>query len=189
VADFYAAVMAALSDLGLPVTINEVPNEIPDAMPFSQDTEHAAYNPEYAQRFWQVLLQTDLVFRRFRAPFIGKVSPVHFFWGGMDLAVTRFSGRTAPRHPGGVPNLPDWVAREAYSHEVSSAGSGREAGRTRSRFFTATPIPSPKALPTRPSCRRGRSTAKSYVSSCCPTTWCGRPALLRRHSSPFYNYL
>lgn len=91
-------------------------------LPFSQDTSHASYDPEYAQRFWRVLLQSEQIFRQFRADFVGKVSPIHFFWGAMDLAVTRFSGRSAPEHPGGVPHLPDWVAREAYSHEVSSAG-------------------------------------------------------------------
>lgn len=122
VADFYASIMAALGELGLPLKINEMPSEIPDALPFSQDTRHASYDPEYAQRFWRVLLQSEQIFRQFRASFVGKVSPVHFFWGGMDLAVTRFSGRPAPEHPGGVPNLPDWVAREAYSHEVSSVG-------------------------------------------------------------------
>ena len=122
VAEFYESVMTTLTELGLPVDINEIPNEIADATPFSEDNNHAAYDAAYAQRFWHVLLQADRVFRSFRASFIGKVSPVHFFWGGFDLAVTRFSGRPAPQHPGGVPNLPDWVVREAYSHEVSSAG-------------------------------------------------------------------
>jgi hypothetical protein len=122
VADFYAAVMAALAALDVPVRIHTMPNEIPDAIPFEQDRVHAAYDPAAATRFWRALVQVARVFTVFRARFIGKCSPVHFFWGSFDLAVTRFSGRPAPPHPGGVPNMPDWVAREAYSHEVSSAG-------------------------------------------------------------------
>ncbi|BAQ16122.1 DUF5996 family protein [Methyloceanibacter caenitepidi] len=122
VADFYAAVMAALSELGLSVRIHEMPNEIPDAVPFSDDLTHAAYDPVYAERHWRALVQIDRVFKLFRSSFLGKSSPVHFFWGSFDMAVTRFSGRTAPLHPGGVPNLPDAVAQEAYSHEVASAG-------------------------------------------------------------------
>ena len=122
VAAFHAAVMATLLDLGIRVRINEIPNEVPDAIRFSEDRVHAAYDPEYAQRFWRLLLQADRVFKSFRTSFIGKCSPVHFFWGSFDLAVTRFSGRRAPRHPGGVPNLSDDVVCEAYSHEVSSAG-------------------------------------------------------------------
>jgi Family of unknown function (DUF5996) len=122
VADFYGDVMATLADLGVPVRIRTMPNEIPDAVPFDQDHAHAAYDAQAATRFWRALVQVDRVFKVFRAWFVGKCSPVHFFWGSFDLAVTRFSGREAPPHPGGVPNMPDWVAREAYSHEVSSAG-------------------------------------------------------------------
>lgn len=122
VAAFFAQVKAALDDLGVPVRIDERPNEIPDAIPFSRDTIHSAYDADAANRFWRALVQVDRVFKRFRTGFLGKSSPVHFFWGSFDLAVTRFSGRTAPPHPGGVPALPDTVAREAYSHEVSSAG-------------------------------------------------------------------
>ncbi|MCW5890991.1 MAG: hypothetical protein KIT14_10615 [bacterium] len=122
VADFYAAVFAALGELGIAVHIHPVPNELPDATPLDVDRVHAAYDPEYARRFWRVLAQSARVFTAFRARYLGKCSPVHFFWGSNDLAVTRFSGRTAPPHPGGVPHLPDVVAREAYSHEVSSAG-------------------------------------------------------------------
>jgi hypothetical protein len=121
-ADFYATVMAALSDLGIGVKINERPNEVQDPIRFSEDRGHAAYDPEYAHRFWKVLLQADRMFKLFRTGFIGKGSPVHFFWGSFDLAVTRFSGRRAPLHPGGVPNLSDDLVCEAYSHEVSSAG-------------------------------------------------------------------
>jgi hypothetical protein len=122
VADFYHTLLGELANLGLPVTIHGSPNELVEAIPFAEDHKHAAYDPDYANRFWRVLVQVDRVFWQFRAGFIGKVSPVHFFWGSFDLAVTRFSGRLAPTHPGGIPNLPDWVVREAYSHEVSSAG-------------------------------------------------------------------
>jgi Family of unknown function (DUF5996) len=122
VAEFYAMLMAALADLGLSLRINTMPNEIPNAVPFERDRTRRAYDPEAVNRFWRVLLSVHNVLAHFRTGFLGKVSPVHFFWGSFDLAVTRFSGRKAPRHPGGVPNLPDTVAQEAYSHEVSSAG-------------------------------------------------------------------
>ena len=122
VADFYAEVMAALTDLGVGVSINEKPCEIAGATPFSEDRMHAAYDPDYARRFWQVLLQTDRVLKNFRTGFLGKCSPVHFFWGSFDLAVTRFSGRRAPPFAGTAPGVASEVMREAYSHEVSSAG-------------------------------------------------------------------
>jgi hypothetical protein len=122
VADFYQQLMRALAEMDLHVQISATPNEVEHPKPFAEDREHASYDPEYANRFWRVLLQSDRVFKIFRSEFLGKCSPVHFFWGSFDLAVTRFSGRTAPPHPGGVPHLPDDVAREAYSHEVSSCG-------------------------------------------------------------------
>lgn len=122
VADFRAATLGALGELGFEVSIHDVPSEIPDGIPFSQDETHRSYDADYAQRFWRVLLSSHRVFERFRTSFLGKCSPTHFFWGSFDLAVTRFSGRRAPLHPGGIPNLPDAVTREAYSHEVSSAG-------------------------------------------------------------------
>jgi hypothetical protein len=122
VADFYQELFANLAALGVQARIHTKPNEVVDAIPFDQDHRHASYDAEYANRFWRALVQADRVFKQFRAGFIGKCSPVHFFWGSFDLAVTRFSGRTAPEHPGGVPNCPDWVTREAYSHEVSSCG-------------------------------------------------------------------
>jgi len=122
VADFYRELMATLRELGVEVAISPVPNEIEDATPFGEDTRHASYDGDAANRCWRVLAQAERVFTVFRARFLGKCSPVHFFWGAFDLAVTRFSGRPAPRHPGGVPHLPDWVVREAYSHEVCSAG-------------------------------------------------------------------
>ena len=122
VASFYAMTIATLAELGIHVTIDEIPNELPDPIKFSQDTVHAAYDGDAVGRFFRILLNADRVFKQFRTGFLGKASPVHFFWGSFDLAVTRFSGRRAPRHPGGVPHLADAVACEAYSHEVSSAG-------------------------------------------------------------------
>src|SRR5437867_10616454 len=122
VAEFYQMTMSMLDELDLPVQINTTPNELPDPIPFERDQAHRAYNPEHANRFWRVLLQSDRVFKLFRSRFCGKCSPVHFFWGSFDLAVTRFSGRPAPAHPGGIPHLPDAIAREAYSQEVSSLG-------------------------------------------------------------------
>lgn len=122
IADFHAALIALLSDLGLEVEINRLPNEVPSPIPFDEDREHRAYDAEAVQRFWRALLQIDRVFKLFRSGFIGKTSPVHFFWGSFDMAVTRFSGRPAPLLPSSNPGLPLAVAREAYSHEVSSAG-------------------------------------------------------------------
>ena len=122
VADFYHEVFARLEALGLDISIRTLPCEIPNAIPFDTDRVHGTYDAEQATRFWRALVQADRVLKAFRSRFLGKASPVHFFWGGFDLAVTRFSGRPAPPHPGGVPNMPDWVAREAYSHEVSSCG-------------------------------------------------------------------
>ena len=122
VASFYRAVMAAMDELGLPVKIDLLPNEITDPIPFDQDETHRTYDPAQANAFWRVLLQSDRVLKKFRSRFCGKCSPVHFFWGSFDLAVTRFSGRPAPPHPGGIPHLPDAVTREAYAQEVSSVG-------------------------------------------------------------------
>jgi hypothetical protein len=122
VADFYHQVMDLLRGLGIAVAIHEMPNELPDPIAFSKDHCHHSYDAGAAHTFWRVLIQADRVFKHFRSGFLGKASPVHFFWGSFDLAVTRFSGRPAPPHPGGVPGLPDAVTREAYSHEVSSAG-------------------------------------------------------------------
>ncbi len=122
VAAFYRKLMEELDNLDLHLKINKNPNEVSDPIPFDQDEQHASYDPDYANRFWRVLLQSDRVFKQFRCCFIGKCSPVHLFWGALDLAVTRFSGRPAPVHPGGIPHLPDAITREAYSHEVSSCG-------------------------------------------------------------------
>jgi hypothetical protein len=122
VASFYAAIMAALAELGIHIAIDEMPSELPEPIRFSDDSKHSSYDPGAVRRFLQILVNVDRVFKQFRTGFLGKASPVHFFWGSFDLAVTRFSGRRAPRHPGGVPHLPDDVACEAYSHEESSAG-------------------------------------------------------------------
>ena len=122
VAEFYGAVMTALADLGIPVAINDNPCEIAGATPFSRDRRHDAYDADYAHRFWQVLLHTDRILKKFRTAFLGKSSPVHFFWGSFDLAVTRFSGRRAPPFTGTAPGVAQEIMREAYSHEVSSAG-------------------------------------------------------------------
>jgi hypothetical protein len=124
VADFYAEVMHSLAELGLKIRINEMPNEISDAIPFSKDHVHGSYDHDYAERHWRILVQAERVLFKFRTGFIGKCSPVHFFWGSFDLAVTRFSGRKAPPFTpsGAVPNMPAAVELDAYSDEVSSAG-------------------------------------------------------------------
>jgi hypothetical protein len=122
VASFYQATMAGLADIGVPVTINTGPQEVVEAIPFDKDEVHRSYDPAAVHRFWLGLVRMHDVLLRFRSGFIGKASPVHFFWGGADLCTTRFSGRPAPRHRGGVPNCPDWVQELAYSHEVSSCG-------------------------------------------------------------------
>jgi hypothetical protein len=122
VAEFHRRLIDLMHDIGVAVTINDLPSEVPNAIRFSQDRTHAAYDADAAHCFWRALVQADRIFKLFRSGFLGKASPVHFFWGSFDLAVTRFSGRPASPHPGGVPGLPDAVTREAYSHEVSSAG-------------------------------------------------------------------
>lgn len=122
VADFYAETLAVLDRLRVRVPMRARPVEIPESIPFADDDRHGSYDPDAIHRFWLALVQSHRVFTRFRSRYLGKVSPVHFFWGGFDLAVTRFSGRPAPPHPGGIPNAPDWIMRAAYSHEVSSCG-------------------------------------------------------------------
>ena len=153
VAEFYTLVMAALGELGIAIAINEFPCEIAQAIAFRQDRLHGAYDAQYARRFWRVLLQVDRVLKRFRTGFIGKSSPVHFFWGSFDMAVTRFSGRRAPPHPGGAPGLSDAVMREAYSHEVSSAGFWPGGGGVDYAAFYSYAYPEPegfRAAPVRP---------------------------------------
>lgn len=150
VAEFHAAVLAALSRLDIDIRIDGTPNEIPGAVPFKQDHARRRYLPTQAQRFWQALLQVDRVFKRFRSGFLGKTSPVHFFWGSFDLAVTRFSGRRAPLHPGGVPGLPDEITREAYSHELSSAGFWPGGGAVDYPAFYSYAYPEPPGFRTAP---------------------------------------
>ncbi|MFC8529731.1 DUF5996 family protein [Nocardia sp. NPDC057227] len=148
VADFYAEVTDALGALRVPATIRPVPNEVQVAIPFDQDTVHASYDGAAVQRFWQQLIQVDRVFGIYRSRFVGKSSPVHFFWGAMDLACTRFSGRTAPPHPGGAPNCADWVMLEGYSQELASCGfwpGGGEEG-----AFYAYAYPEPPGYPEHP---------------------------------------
>ena len=144
VADFYRETMAALHSLGIEVKIWTTPVEVEDRTPFEEDRHHASYDPDSAHRCWRILAQTDRVLHAFRSRFIGKVSPVHFFWGAFDMAVTRFSGRPAPMHPG-APNLAKFVAREAYSHEVSSCGFWPGGGASGPAFY-AYAYPEPKGF-------------------------------------------
>jgi hypothetical protein len=150
VADFYRRLLDELSRLDLPVRISAVPNEVPDAIPFARDEVHHAYDPDAVNRFWRALVQADRVMKQFRSRFIGKCSPVHFFWGALDHAVTRFSGRRAPEHPGGIPNLPDHVTRDAYSHEVSSCGFWPGSGAIDYPAFYAYAYPEPEGFATAP---------------------------------------
>lgn len=146
VADFYREVMDILSASGIEVRIRTMPQEVAEPIPFDQDRKHAAYNPESAQRLWRILVQANRVMTVFRSRFIGKSSPVHFFWGSFDLAVTRFSGCRAPEHPGGVPNLADWVTREAYSHQVSSCGFWPGGGSVEEPVFYSYAYPEPQGF-------------------------------------------
>lgn len=146
VADFYERIVNVLRDLGVDVKIWTMPVEVADAIPFEQDRQHKSYDADAAHRFWRVLAQSDRVMKEFRARFIGKASPVHFFWGSFDMAVTRFSGRTAPLHTGGMPNLGDWVAVEAYSHEVSSCGFWPGNGGYGKPAFYSYAYPEPKGF-------------------------------------------
>lgn len=142
VADFYQEIMAVMKSLGMPISIWTTPVEVEDRTPFEKDEKHAAYDPEYAERFWRVLVQASRIFTKFRSRFIGKASPVHFFWGAFDLAVTRFSGRPAPPHPG-APNCGIFVMVEAYSQEVSSCGFWPGGGPVKEPVFYAYAYPEP----------------------------------------------
>jgi hypothetical protein len=166
VADFHASVLSALGELGIRVAITDLPSEIPQAIRFSRDHVHAAYDAEYAHRFWRVLVQADRLFKQFRTGFIGKASPVHFFWGSFDLAVTRFSGRKAPPHPGGAPGLNDAVMRESYSHEVSSAGFWPGGGGIDHAAFYSYAYPVPegfKSSPVRPTATYFNDTLGEFL--------------------------
>jgi hypothetical protein len=148
VAEFYHELFRTLEEMGFGVSIHGSPNELEDATPFAEDYSHNVYDPESAVRCWRILVQADRVMKRFRARFAGKCSPVHFFWGSFDLAVTRFSGRPAPVHPGGIPNLPDWITREAYSHEVSSCGFWPGGGPHPFPLFYSYAYPEPEGFST-----------------------------------------
>jgi Family of unknown function (DUF5996) len=145
VADFYAEFMSGLRSLGIEVKIWTMPCEVPNPVRFDSDKQHASYDPEYAQRFWQILILCESIFQEFRAGFIGKNSPVHFFWGSFDLCVTRFSGRRAPERPGA-----DLITREAYSHEVISAGFWPGGGEIQGAAFYAYAAPEPPGFAEQP---------------------------------------
>ncbi|HEY9446720.1 MAG TPA: DUF5996 family protein [Burkholderiales bacterium] len=166
VASFYARVSQELEHLDLALRISRRVCEVPDAIPLDEDEMHCAYDAEYAHRYWQVLTQADRVFKRFRGAFLGKCSPVHYFWGAPDLAVTRFSGRIAPVHPGGIPNLPDRVVREAYSHEVSSCGFWPGGGSAPYPAFYAYAYPEPagfSSAPVRPEAAFYSDDLKEFI--------------------------
>jgi hypothetical protein len=166
VADFYREYLALLRSLGFEVRIHPKPNEVPDAIPFAEDRVHASYDGEAAQRCWRVLVNADRVLKEFRGPFIGKCSPVHFWWGSFDLACTRFSGRRAPPHPGGLPNLPDHITREAYSHECISAGWWPGGGPIAEPAFYAYAYPEPPGCPeaaVRPAAARYDTTMREWI--------------------------
>ena len=168
VADFYAEYLDLVNTLGFSHKIRAIPSEMPDTLPFAGDTLHSAYDAQSARRCWQILLLADRVLKQFRSRFYGKCSPSHFWWGGFDLACTRFSGQPAPKHPGGVPNLPDWVTREAYSHECISAGwwPGNVGGPVSEPAFYAYAYPEPPGCPTaevRPAAARYDLTLHEWI--------------------------
>jgi hypothetical protein len=166
VARFHAEYLGALRALGFAPRIHARPVEVDPAIPFAEDETHAAYDADAVQRWWRALVQVDRVFKRFRSGFAGKQSPAHFFWGSFDLAVTRFSGRPAPRHAGGVPNCPDWVMVEAYSHECSSAGFWPGGGPVEDAAFYAYAYPEPQgyaAHPVRPAAAAYHAGAREFI--------------------------
>jgi hypothetical protein len=163
---FYGRLMQALDELGLPVTIHRKPNEVENPVRFDEDHAPRAYDPEYAQRYWRVLLQSHHMFEGFRSRFIGKCSPVHYFWGAPDLAVTRFSGRRAPPHPGGIPNLPDEITRDAYSHEVSSCGFWAGGGPLPHAAYYSYAYPEPEGFadaPVQPGAAAYHPTLREFI--------------------------
>jgi Family of unknown function (DUF5996) len=166
VAQFYASLMDALKSIRIPVTIYRRPVEVESRLPFDEDDVHRSYDAEYANRCWHAISSATEILRRFRSRFYGKVSPVHFFWGSFDLAVTRFSGRPAPPHPGGVPNLPDHVTRDAYSHEVSSAGFWPGGAAAPYPLFYSYAYPEPpqlNAASVRPATARYDATLHEFI--------------------------
>src|ERR1700751_4370294 len=182
VADFYQGIMGRLKALGLDVRIWTVPVEIPEPIPFEQDRQHAAYDAHYAQQFWRVLVDVDRVLKQFRSRFLGKASPVPFFWGSFDMAVTRFSGRLAPPHPS-APGLADHVTREAYSHEVSSCGFWPGKGLGQPAFYSYA-YPEPAGYADALVLLMARPTAESSGSSFSPmTSPGGAPRRIRQCSN------
>jgi hypothetical protein len=165
VADFYGEYMKALHALEIDVRLRPVPVEVVVAIPFAEDTQHASYDRDAAQRWWRVMLQADRVMKRFRGEFEGKASPVHFFWGSFDIAATRFSGRGAPVHPGGSPNCPDYVMREAYSRECSSCGFWPGGGGQEAAFYSyAYPEPDGySTYPVRPAAAYYDRTMREFI--------------------------
>jgi hypothetical protein len=166
VAAFHGRLFGHMKELGLDVRIHPRPSEIADAVRFDADETHRSYDRQFAHRFWRVLMHADRVFKRFRARFLGKCSPVHYFWGAPDLAVTRFSGRPAPQHPGGVPNLPDWVAREAYAEEVSSCGWWPGGGAIPHAAFYSYAYPEPAqfaAAPVKPAAAYYSAALREFI--------------------------
>jgi hypothetical protein len=166
VAAFYRRLMQELDRLDLHVDIDRLPNEVPAPLRFDRDEAPRAYDREYAGRYFRVLVQADRVLKRFRARFIGKCSPVHYFWGSPDLAVTRFSGRVAPPHPGGIPHLPDWITRDAYSREVSSAGFWAGGGPVPDAAFYSYAYPEPAGFadaPVRPAAAYYQRELREFV--------------------------
>ena len=166
VATFYGELMAALHALDVDVRIWTRPSEIDDTTPLDQDRRHGTYDPAHASRFFTVLAQAHRTLERFRSGFVGKSSPVHFFWGSFDLAATRFSGRRAPPHPGGIPNLADWVTREAYSHECASCGFWPGGGPVPEPVFYAYAYPEPggfRDFPVRPEHAYYDETMREYL--------------------------
>lgn len=166
VARFHAQYLEALRSLGFEIATLARPVEVERAIPFAEDEEHAAYDRDAVQRWWRALLQVDRVFKRFRGGFVGKQSPAHFFWGSFDLAVTRFSGRPAPRHPGGAPNCPDYVMVEAYSHECSSAGFWPGGGPIEEAAFYAYAYPEPEgyaSAPVQPAAASYHAGAREFI--------------------------
>jgi hypothetical protein len=166
VADFHAAYIGALCDTGIAMRIRPVPVEVEIAIPFAEDRTHASYDADAANQWWRVLVQIDRVLKRFRGGFLGKASPVHFFWGSCDLATTRFSGRRAPLHPGGAPNTPDYVMQEAYSHECSSCGFWPGGGPVGEPMFYAYTYPEPEGYreyPVRPAPARYDAALHEFV--------------------------
>ena len=166
VAEFYRQYMQMLHSLGLEVKIWPMPVEVESSLRFPDDRIHASYDAEWANRAWRVLVQADRVLKRFRGRFLGKASPVHFFWGSFDLAATRFSGRRAPPHPGGAPNLGNWVMQEAYSHECSSAGFWPGGGPIPEPVFYAYAYPEPEGFrryPVAPAAARYDDAMREFV--------------------------